>query len=82
MITSSLIAVRSIYSTEPQDCTFWAWCSLCLACSFVLFRYSLMVKSVKCLLLSLIEVFLIFGRGIMFPGYGFFRNIQVLGYVP
>lgn len=60
MITSSLIAISSIYSAEPQDCLFWAWCSLCLACSFVLFRYSLMVKSVKGLLFSLIEAFLIF----------------------
>lgn len=39
---------------------FWAWSSLCLACSFVLHRYSLMVKSVKCLLLSLVEMYLIF----------------------
>lgn len=60
MVTSAMIAVRSIFSNEAQDCLFWAWSSLCLACSFVLYRYSMMVKSVKCFLLSLFEMFLIF----------------------
>lgn len=59
MIASAMIAVRSIYSNEAQDYLFWAWSSLCLACSFILHRYSFMVKSVKCFLLSLLEMFII-----------------------
>lgn len=60
IITSSILTISSICSAKLQDCMFWAWSSLCLACSFVLHRYSLMVKSVKCLLLSLVEMYLIF----------------------
>lgn len=60
MIASAMIAVQSIFSTEAQDYLFWAWSSLYLACSFILHRYSLMVKSVKCFLLSLFEILFIF----------------------
>ena len=60
MISSAIIAVRSIFSTETQDYLFWAWSSLCLACSFILHRYSLMVKSGGCFLLSLLEILFIF----------------------
>ena len=60
MISSAIIAVLSIFSTEAQDYLFWAWSSLCLACSYILHRYSLMMKSVKCFLLSLFEILFIF----------------------
>lgn len=60
ILTSVLTAICSIYSTYTQACLFWAWSSLCLACSFVLHRYSLMVKSVKCLLLSFLEGLIVF----------------------
>ena len=60
MIASAMIAIRSIFSTDAQDYLFWAWSSLFLSSSFILHRYSIMVKSVKCFLLSLIEIFFIF----------------------
>lgn len=59
MITSALMAVLSIFSNEAQDYLFWAWSLLFLASSFILHRYSMMVKSSRCFLLSLFEILFI-----------------------